>query len=234
MAKQKLMTKTIAKTIPRLYATDGMSDHMKRVPVKFFNPTSAYTYYVIEYDPDQRLLFGYVTGTEFDELGYQSLDELENYKGKFGLGIERDIHWNPRTNLAEVKGEPSTLGSTFGTDSDPRIPSPSEPFTLDDYKHNENWNHHGENAAILVNRFGSTEEAKIIAAINDRHRAEGGISREDQNARDKIATKYYKQYFQFSHSDGPTEKPVATVFKKRQARKKPARSRGHNFRRRGM
>jgi len=35
------------------------------------------------------------------ELGTFSLDELQSYKGRFGLGIERDLHFKART-LKEV------------------------------------------------------------------------------------------------------------------------------------
>jgi len=31
------------------------------------------------------------------ELGTFSLDELESFKGKFGLGIERDLHFHDKT-----------------------------------------------------------------------------------------------------------------------------------------
>ena len=65
---------------------------------KFFNPTGAGTWYATEYDPDNRTFFGYVSifGDWNDEWGYFSLDELENYKGRFGLGIERDLHFDNR------------------------------------------------------------------------------------------------------------------------------------------
>ena len=35
------------------------------------------------------------------EAGYFSLSELKSIKGPFGLGIERDMHWQPRP-LTEV------------------------------------------------------------------------------------------------------------------------------------
>jgi hypothetical protein len=62
---------------------------------KFFNPTGAGTWYATEYDPKDRIFFGYVSifGDWNDEWGYFSLDELENYRGRFGLGIERDLYF---------------------------------------------------------------------------------------------------------------------------------------------
>ena len=63
------------------------------VIAKYFNPAGAGTWYAIEYDPKDRILFGYVSifGDWNDEWGYFSLDELQNYRGRFGLGIERDL-----------------------------------------------------------------------------------------------------------------------------------------------
>lgn len=98
----KLLTKTIEKALPPLRSTDGQPDEERKVPVKFFNPTGAGTWYGLEYDPNERLFFGYVTGLAEDEFGYFSLDELSQVKLRFGLGIERDLHWDPKTTLADV------------------------------------------------------------------------------------------------------------------------------------
>ena len=48
--------------------------------------------------------FGYVNliGKDCAELGYFSLDELESFKGRFGLGIERDLHFGMEHTLQEV------------------------------------------------------------------------------------------------------------------------------------
>ena len=59
---------------------------------KFFNPSGAGTWYATEYDPETKLFFGYVSifGDHCDEWGSFSLKELEEFRGRFGLGIERD------------------------------------------------------------------------------------------------------------------------------------------------
>jgi hypothetical protein len=49
---------------------------------------------VTEYDPAQRLCFGFVIGLDH-ELGYFSLDELEAVRGPMGLPIERDLYFTP-------------------------------------------------------------------------------------------------------------------------------------------
>lgn len=78
--------------IPRLYATEQITD--PEVYVKIFTPDSSWTWLVVEYDPEQRLCFGLVNGLE-SELGYFSLDELEEVRGPLGLPIERDLSWKP-------------------------------------------------------------------------------------------------------------------------------------------
>ena len=66
--------------------------------VKFFNPVGAATWLVTEMDPDENdYLFGLADlGMGFPELGGISLSELQDYRGPFGLGIERDLYFEPR------------------------------------------------------------------------------------------------------------------------------------------
>ena len=63
--------------------------------IKLFDPTSSWTWYITEYDPEGRIAYGLVDGFE-KELGSFSMKELVDYRGKFGLPIERDLHWKPR------------------------------------------------------------------------------------------------------------------------------------------
>src|SRR5438067_715232 len=64
------------------------------VIAKFFNPQGAGTWWATEYDPEDRVFFGYASVLPgCDEWGYFLLDELQEYRGRFGLGIERDISW---------------------------------------------------------------------------------------------------------------------------------------------
>jgi hypothetical protein len=96
----KLLTKAIEKKLPAIYSTEGAED--SKVVVKFFNPAGAGTWYATEYDGEDTF-FGYVTGLGYDELGYFSLSELAGFKGPFGIGIERDLHWDSATPLKDVK-----------------------------------------------------------------------------------------------------------------------------------
>lgn len=90
----KLMTKEIEKKIPPMDSVD--SDNPK-IAVKFFDPFSSWTWYVIEGEKQENdwLFFGYVKGFE-NELGYFRLNELQSV-GR----IERDLYFEG--NLKDVK-----------------------------------------------------------------------------------------------------------------------------------
>ena len=88
----KLMTKEIEKRFKAIGSQDGNKDPI--VVAKFFNAGGAGSWFATEYDPIDKIFFGYVSifGDHYDEWGSFSLDELQNFKGRFGLGIERDLH----------------------------------------------------------------------------------------------------------------------------------------------
>lgn len=99
---QKLLTKELARKLPRRYAQEKVADPI--VHAKFFNPCGRGTWYVLEFDPDDREFFAWcdLGDPAFAELGYVSLDELESLRLPFGLRIERDAFWTP-CPLSEVK-----------------------------------------------------------------------------------------------------------------------------------
>jgi hypothetical protein len=82
----------VAPSIPQLYATEHVTDPIAWI--KLFTPDSSWTWYITEYDPEERLCFGLVIGHE-QELGYFSLKEIESARGPLGLPIERDLYWQP-------------------------------------------------------------------------------------------------------------------------------------------
>lgn len=97
----KLLSQEIIESLPPLYSTENESDPLVRV--KLFTPDSNWSWYIIEYDKESRTAFGYVCGLE-NELGYFSLDELEEVKGPLGLAVERDISFN-ETRFKEIVQE---------------------------------------------------------------------------------------------------------------------------------
>ena len=94
----KLLTKEIEKKLPALYSTEGTPTKDKMVIAKFFNPYTSprWRWLAVEYDPVDRVFFGYVEGTD-QEWGYFSLDEFENTMVMRGLrAVERDMYFSPK------------------------------------------------------------------------------------------------------------------------------------------
>lgn len=99
----ELLTKEVIEEFKMQGDTCAKSAGEVMVIAKFFNPTGVGTWFATEYDPVDRTFFGYANlgDPEMAELGTFSLDELQEYKGRFGLGIERDLHFHDHT-LQEV------------------------------------------------------------------------------------------------------------------------------------
>jgi len=89
----QLLTQEIRKQLPQLGVQDNNPD--PTVYVKFFNPCGIGTWWATEFDPESGIFFG-KADLGFPELGTFALEELQGYKGPMGLGIERDIHFNPK------------------------------------------------------------------------------------------------------------------------------------------
>jgi len=89
----KLMTKELEKEFAKM-GNQSQSENPV-VVAKYFNPTGSATWWITEYTPKYKLLYGFVTGMDYNEWGSVSLTELEGVKVGFGLGIERDLHFTP-------------------------------------------------------------------------------------------------------------------------------------------
>lgn len=87
----ELLTQEIRDKFKEVGSQDGkeFEDHI--VVVKFFDPTGSWTWYATEFD-GKDIFFGLVDGFEL-EWGTFSLSELRSVKGRFGLGIERDLYF---------------------------------------------------------------------------------------------------------------------------------------------
>ena len=74
----ELMTKELEEVLPKLYATENIKLEKKILQVRYRSINSNWEWYLIEYDKDKKLAFGYVIGIEKDrELGYFSLEEFQ-------------------------------------------------------------------------------------------------------------------------------------------------------------
>jgi hypothetical protein len=100
----RLITKTLEKRFAKIGSQENSKDPI--IVAHFFNPMGAGDWYAIEYDPADRCVFGYVSIFHDwnDEWGRTSLDELEEYKGPLGLGIERDLYWTEKKASEVIRG----------------------------------------------------------------------------------------------------------------------------------
>lgn len=80
----------------RQAAVKGTPGEIDFVPVvKLFNPCGAATWLLTEIDPDdETVAWGLCDlGMGCPEFGTVSLTELASYRGRLGLGIERDLYF---------------------------------------------------------------------------------------------------------------------------------------------
>jgi len=97
--RMELLTDELRAKLPKLYANEKLGMNAL-AQVKFFTPDSSWTWYASEFD-GENLFFGLVVGLEV-ELGYFSLSELQEVRGKLGLPVERDKFFEPMS-LKELK-----------------------------------------------------------------------------------------------------------------------------------
>jgi hypothetical protein len=96
----------------RLLANGAADEETDHVPVvKFFDPSGAATWLITELMPDGDTLFGLCDlGMDSPELGTVSLADLRSARGRFGLGIERDVWFRPRFSLSVYAEASRRLG----------------------------------------------------------------------------------------------------------------------------
>ena len=88
-----LIPKEILDTIPDLYCSTDTTDPLCRV--KLFTPDANWTWYIIEHSKEDNVIcYGYVQGLE-NELGYFSLEEIADVRGRMNLPVERDMCFKP-------------------------------------------------------------------------------------------------------------------------------------------
>ena len=93
----KLLTKAILAKLPKL------GTESKTAVVKFFNPTGAGTWFASEFDGVDTFFGWAIIHAGCGEYGYFSLSELTSFRGTFGLGIERDLHFDPCPMVDAIK-----------------------------------------------------------------------------------------------------------------------------------
>ena len=92
---KQLFTKRQTEMLIKNHNEQDGSKSFKAV-VKLFNPAGIGTWYLSELDPERNVAFGLCCLHE-NELGYVSIDELQDFRGEMGLSIERDRWFKPKT-----------------------------------------------------------------------------------------------------------------------------------------
>lgn len=94
----ELIPKELRDTIPKLYETEEQKDLIAYI--KLF--IDGWSWYITELSIDDNICFGYVVSPFGSELGYFSLQEIQEVKGSLGIGVERDHYFKP-TLLSQIK-----------------------------------------------------------------------------------------------------------------------------------
>jgi hypothetical protein len=94
----------------RLLANGRILDADHIPVVKFFNPFGQGTWLATELDEDGDILFG-LADLGYPELGSWSLSEMAAIWLPFGLGIERDLHFEGRFPISVWAEAARTEGS---------------------------------------------------------------------------------------------------------------------------
>ncbi len=100
----KILTQEILDAFAKQGKTDKKSAREIKIVLKLFNPTGTGTWYLYEkIDDDVYMCFANLDDPEMAECGTVSMSELLEFKGIFGLGIERDKFFKPLSiTLQEV------------------------------------------------------------------------------------------------------------------------------------
>jgi hypothetical protein len=106
-----LTEKLLANGRAQRAAMDNGDDALDFKPVvKLFTPDAQCTWLLTEMDPDGGLAFGLCDlGMGEPELGYVSLVEIASIRGKLGLPVERDQHFEADKTISAYAEESRQL-----------------------------------------------------------------------------------------------------------------------------
>ena len=100
-------------TLRQQFQLEGRDEPDFLPVVKLFTPDAGCTWLLTEIDPeDPDIAFGLCDlGMGYPEIGSVSLSELESVRGRLGLPIERDQHFNPTKTLSIYADEARQHGA---------------------------------------------------------------------------------------------------------------------------
>ena len=100
----RLFNKTIDRQLFKQYAL-GSDLSKQEVVAKIFNPMGAGTWFILNSDPEAPdYLWAIVDLGYGAEVGSVSRSDLETYRGRFGMGFERDLSFDPVNALELYNG----------------------------------------------------------------------------------------------------------------------------------
>jgi hypothetical protein len=101
----KIITKAIEQAFTKQGDTSQKETKDIKIVMKLFNPVGVGTWYLYEkLDEDIYMGFVNLNDPEMAECGTVSMSELMSLRLPFGLGIERDMHFEPLSiTLKEVQ-----------------------------------------------------------------------------------------------------------------------------------
>ena len=92
----KIFTKPIEAAFAKQGKTSQKSMADIKIVMKLFNPQGAGTWYIYEkLNEDHYMAFVNLGDPDMAEIGTVSMDELLSFRGWLGLGLERDMHFDP-------------------------------------------------------------------------------------------------------------------------------------------
>jgi len=92
--------KIITKEVEQAFAKQGYCGNKEtkdiKIVLKLFNPCGGETWYLYEKE-DEDIYWGFVNlgDPDMSECGTVSMSELMAFRGRYGLGIERDMSFKP-------------------------------------------------------------------------------------------------------------------------------------------
>jgi hypothetical protein len=119
----EIRTLMLANGVREAAANEAEEDIDLPPAVKLFNPTGAQTWLLTSlYPGDPDIAFGLCDlGMGCPELGDVRISELQSFKGRMGLGIERDIRWQATHPLSAYTEAANRAGRIVD-----RLPMPSQ------------------------------------------------------------------------------------------------------------
>ena len=93
----QLIEQLFALNIPPLYATEATPVENKVICARLFALASAATWFIVEFDPEECIAFGYadLDNSTCAEWGYIDIRELDSLRLLGAPRVELDLHFAP-------------------------------------------------------------------------------------------------------------------------------------------